>query len=213
MTEDRLIIRSYSKAIFLIPTLIVSVLGWIFQVIFHKPLLIFELIWLCLFFFNMFVVCFDFNSSKFVFLILIGIILFVLLYIFVFPLIFNPNFFRDDFALSLGFTSHFYIIITAIISLFLLIAVLTAIFDYYIIEKNELYHRKGLFTLTERWSLINLRFSKEVVDVFEYMIFRAGTLKFYPTKTDVIILPTVLNINKKEAHLNHLLSSMKVTAD
>jgi len=210
---DRLIIRSYSKAIFLIPTLIASIVGWIFQVIFHKPLLIFELIWLCLFFFNMFVVCFDFNSSKFIILILIGIILFVLAYIFIFPLLFNPSFFKDDFALSLGLTSHFYIILTAIISLFLLIAVFTAVFDYYIIEKNELYHRKGLFTLTERWSLTNLRFSKEVVDIFEYAAFRAGTLKFYPTKTDVITLPTVLNVNKKEAHLNHLLSSTKVSVD
>ncbi|GAI08418.1 unnamed protein product, partial [marine sediment metagenome] len=89
------------------------------------------------------------------------------------------------FKLILGFTSHFYIIMTAILGFFLLIAAILPYFDYYTIERNELYHRKGLFTEAERWTLINLRYTKEIPDIFEFLTFRAGTIKFYPTKTDL----------------------------
>jgi len=210
---DRLILRSYSKTIFLIPTLIVSIIGWIFQAIFHSPILLFEAIWILIFVANLFVVCFDFSSAKFIILVLAVVVIFLLGYLFLFPYVFNPDFFSGAFKLLLGFTSHFYIIMTTIISIFLFVAVGTSIFDYYIIEKNELYHRKGIFTMSERWTLTNLRFKKEIPDIFEFMTFRAGTITFYPTKTDAIILPTVLNVNKKEAHLNHLLSSTKVSVD
>jgi hypothetical protein len=99
---------------------------------------------------------------------------------------------------------------TSILGFCLVIAVVLPFFDYYTIERNELYHRKGIFTMAERWTLTNLRFAKTVPDIFEFMMFRAGTIKFYPTKTDVIILPTVLGINKKETQLDYILSKIKV---
>jgi len=64
--------------------------------------------------------------------------------------------------------------------------------------------------MAERWTLTNLRFKKEIPDIFEYMMFKAGTISFYPTKTDVIILPTVLRINKKEKKLDRILSKIQV---
>jgi len=212
MTE-KIIIRSYSKAIFLLPTLLVSIMGWIIQAIFHDTLLWLELVWTFVFIANLFVVCFDFSSSKFVILMLSAALSCFILYFTAFPLIFNEKFFTRDFKLILGFTSHFYIIITGILTLFILVAITISFFDYYIIERNELLHRKGIFTMVERWTLTNLRFVKEIPDIFEFIMFRAGTIKFYPTKTDVIILPTVLNINKKATQLDYILSKVKVDAN
>lgn len=210
MTE-KLIIRSYSKVIFLLPTLIMSILGWIIQLATDgKPIVFIEFCWVLIFLANLFVVCFDFSSSKFIILVLFISLISVILYFTALPAILNPKFFEGGFKLLLGFTSHFYIIMTGILFFFMLIAIGIAVFDYYIIERNELYHRKGLFTSTERWTLTNLRFVKEIPDIFEFAMFRAGTLKFYPTKTDVIILTTVPNINKKEQQLDQLLSSIKV---
>ncbi|KKM73174.1 hypothetical protein LCGC14_1413170 [marine sediment metagenome] len=209
MTE-KLIIRNYSKAIFLLPTLVMSIVGWIIQAIIHEPFLIFELIWLIIFVSNLFVVCFDFSSSKFIILIFIVLIFGSFAYFVLFPLIFKPTFFSGDFSLELGFTSHFYILLTGVIFFFMLITIGNSIFNYYSIERNELYHRKGIFNTTERWTLTNLRFKKEIPDIFEFMMFRAGTLSFYPTKTDVIILPTVLNINRKERQLDRILSKIQV---
>ncbi len=212
MTE-KIIIRSYSKTIFLLPTLIVSILGWILQAICHTPILWLEILWIFMFFINMFVVCFDFSSGKFVILVLIIALTSTILYFTAFPLIFNPKFFSGDFKLILGFTSHFFIIMTAIISFFMVIAMIIPYFDYYIIERNELYHRKGIFTMAEKWTLTNLRFKKEIPDIFEFLMYRAGTITFYPTKTDAIILPTVLGVAKKETQLDYILSRIKVDAD
>lgn len=212
MTE-KIVIRSYSKAIFLLPTLIVSIIGWILQAICHTPILWLELLWIFIFFVNMFVVCFDFSSGKFIVLVLILALVSTILYFTAFPLIFNPEFFIGDFELVLGFTSHFFIIITVILSFFMTISLIIPFFDYYIIERNELYHRKGIFTLTEKWTLTNLRFKKEIPDIFEFLMFRAGTLTFYPTKTDAIILPTVLGVAKIETQLDHILSRIKVDTE
>lgn len=208
MTE-KIIIRSYSKAIFLFPTLILSVFGWIIQALFHTPLLWLEMLWMVIFFTNLFVVCFDFSSSKFIILVLSLVIFTGITYFTIFPLIFNPSLYVGV-KLELGFTSHFYIIMTAILSFVLLIAIILPFFDYYTIERNELYHRKGIFTMAERWSLTSLRYTKEIPDIFEYITFRAGTIKFYPLNNDVIILPTILGINKKETQLDYLLSKVKV---
>lgn len=211
MTE-KIIIRSYSKAIFLLPTLILSIVGWIIQTLFHRPLLWLELTWILIFLANLFVVCFDFSSSKFIILILILTLIAVLTYFLAFPLIFNPKWFEGDFRLVFGFTSHFFIVITGLLSFFMLISIIIAVFDYYIIERNELLHRKGIFTMVERWTLTNLRFTKEIPDMFEFIMLRAGTLKFYPTRSDIIVLPTVLNINKKADQLDRLMSRIKVDA-
>ncbi len=209
MTE-KLIIRNYSKAIFLLPTLIMSIVGWILQVIVRQPFMVFEVIWLLVLFGNLFIVCFDFSSSKFIILMFVALILGVLIYFFLFPLVLKPIFFSGAFILSLGFTSHFYILFTGVLLFFMILTLLSSVFNYYTIERNELYHRKGLFTMAERWTLTNLRFKKEIPDIFEYMMFRAGTISFYPTKTDVIILPTVLRINKKEKMLDRILSKIQV---
>ena len=212
MTE-KIIIRSYSKAIFLLPTLIVSIFGWIFQAIIDTPTAKtptgwLEIIWITVFFLNMFVVLFDFSSSKFMILVLVLSLATSIIYYTVFPTIFKSSVIEVD--IVLGFTSHFYIIMTAILSFCLLITAILPYFDYYTIERNELYHRKGLFTEAERWSLNNLQYTKKIPDIFEFLMFRAGTIKFYPSKTDVIILPTVLGINKKETQLDYILSKIKV---
>jgi len=209
--DEKLIIRSYSKAIFLLPTLILSIFGWIFQAIVKNPTPILEIIWIVIFFCNIFVVLFDFSSSKFLILVLAIGLTATIIYFTVLPVILIPEVIGVN--INLGFTSHFYICMTGIVAFCLIIAVALPFFDYYTIERNELYHRKGVFTMAERWTLTNLRFTKEVPDIFEYMMFRAGTVKFYPTKTDVIILPTVLGIKKKETQLNYLLSKIKVDVE
>lgn len=209
MTEEKIIIRSYSKAIFMLPTLILSIFGWIFQAIVKTPTPVLEIIWIIIFFVNIFVVFFDFSSSKFLIMILGIALTATIIYFTIFPVILNEDLF-GDLTVKLGFTSHFYICMTSVLGFCLLIAVILPFFDYYTIERNELYHRKGIFTMAERWTLTNLRFTKEVPDIFEFMMYRAGTIKFYPTKTDVIILPTVLGINKKETQLDYILSKIKV---
>ena len=64
-------------------------------------------------------------------------------------------------------------------------------------------HKTGIFSAAERFPVKSLRFRKEITDVFEFFILRAGKFVIMPGKADeVMILPTVLNINKKADQLD-----------
>ena len=87
-------------------------------------------------------------------------------------------------------------------------------FEYYKIERNEIIHKKGIFSSADRFPVKSLRFKKEIPDVFEFFMLRAGRFTIMPGKADeVMILPTVLNINKREEQLDWLLSHVSVEPD
>ena len=54
---------------------------------------------------------------------------------------------------------------------------------------------------------------KQIPDIFEYLALRAGSLTLMPSKDKVITLNTVLNINKKAAQIDDLLSRIRVEVD
>ena len=84
---------------------------------------------------------------------------------------------------------------------------LAALFDYWLVERNELYHKKGIFAAAERYPVKSLRLKKEIPDVFEFFILRAGSITLMPGRADeVIALNTVLNVNKKAEQIDYLLS-------
>lgn len=84
-------------------------------------------------------------------------------------------------------------------------------FDYWEVRANELLHHHGFLSDLERFSAPNLRISKEINDVFEYMLLRSGRLILHPTNEPrAFVLDNVLNINKKEAQLTRMLGSLQV---
>jgi len=92
--------------------------------------------------------------------------------------------------------------------------VLSTRFEYFKIERNEIIHKKGIFSSAERFPVKSLRFKKEIPDVFEFFMLRAGKFTIMPGQADeVMILPTVLNVNKKERQLDFLLSHVSVEPD
>ena len=103
---------------------------------------------------------------------------------------------------------------TLILVLILGIVVISTRFEYFKIERNEIIHKAGVFSSAERFPVKSLRFKKEIPDVFEFFMLRAGKLTIMPGKADeVMILNTVLNINKKEKQLDWLLSHVSVEPD
>jgi hypothetical protein len=93
------------------------------------------------------------------------------------------------------------------------LVVLSSRFDYWKIERNEIYHKKGIFSSAERMPTKSLRILKEIPDVFEFFILRAGSITLMPGHGDVINLPTVLNINKKQKQIDYLLSHISIEPD
>jgi hypothetical protein len=204
-------LRSYPKIIFFWPLLVVSFFWWIFQLFSDEPVGWLGTVWMIVFFTNLFIIAFDFSSTKFFVLILVVVIGLLLVAFFVLPnLAVDINF--GDF--NLGLTEGFYLTITLLLAIILGFVVLSSRFDYWKLERNEIYHKSGIFSSAERFPVKSLRLKKEIPDVFEYFLLRAGSMTLLPGRADeVIYLPTVLNIKKKEEQIDWLLSHVSVEPD
>ena len=207
--------RSYPKVIFYWPLLITSFILWLIQAISYDETgtnsTVLGYVWFIVFFVNIFVTAFDFSSTKFFVLILL-IVVAILVVIFVVL----PNFTvaSADIDVFLGLPWQFYMVMSIILAFILGIVIISARFEYYKIERNEIIHKKGIFSSAERFPVKSLRFKKEIPDVFEFFMLRAGKFTIMPGKADeVMILPTVLNITKKEKQLDWLLSHVSVEPD
>ncbi len=202
-------LRSYPKVIFFWPMALVSFILWLLQMIYPTPLPVFGNIWLVVFFVNMFIVAFDFSSAKFFVLIMVVVVV-VLLLVFLVPGLFTI---LPGGSFNPGLTAEFYLVVTIIMAFILGLIVLSSRFDYWKIERNEIYHKKGIFSSAERMPTKSLRIKKEIPDVFEFFILRAGSITLMPGHGDVINLPTVLNINKKQRQIDYLLSHVSIEPD
>lgn len=211
---NEIFLRSYPKVLFFYPLLIFSLILGVIQA-FVKPdaeaSKLLGYIWFIVFFINIFVTAFDFSSTKF-FVLILAILIIVLLVIF----LVLPRFTLDitNIELDLALTWEFYMVMTLILGFILGIVILSTRFEYYKVERNEIIHKSGIFSSAERFPVKSLRFKKSIPDVFEFFLLRAGSLVIMPGKADeVMILPTVLNINKKEKQLDWLLSHVSVEPD
>jgi len=209
--KDEIYLRSYPKVIFFWPLLVFSFVAWLIQFFSDDPISWLGTTWMIVFFTNLFVTAFDFSSTKFFVLILAIVITILLVIFFVLPNVTLPEGIED---FNLGITAMFYAITTLIFVIVLGFVVLSARFDYWKIERNEIYHKSGIFSTAERFPTKGLRIKKEIPDVFEYFMLRAGKISLFPGKADeVVILPTVLNIKKREQQIDALLSYVSVEPD
>ena len=210
ITEIRL--RSYPKVIFLWPLLVTSLILWLIQAFSATPLQWLGIFWLIVLFCNLFVMGFDIGSAKF-FIIILGVIIVILLLVFwIIPSYGLPV--LADILWNPGITSNFYMAISLILMFVIGFVILDAMFDYWKVERNEIYHKSGLFSSAERFPVKSLRWKKEIPDVFEFFVLRAGTLTLMPGRVEeTITLQTVLNVNKKAEQLDYLLSHVHVEVD
>ncbi|MHA2287854.1 MAG: hypothetical protein ACXABG_03610 [Promethearchaeota archaeon] len=202
-------LRSYPKVIFFWPLLLVSFILWLLQLLPTENVAWYGNIWLIVFFVNLFIVAFDFSSTKFFVLILVVVIVVILLFFLV------PDFFAGfgGGTFNPQLTDQFYLVVTLVMAIVLGLVVLGSRFDYWKIERNEIYHKSGIFSSAERLPTKSLRIKKEIPDVFEFFILRAGSITLFPGHGDVIPLPTVLNINKKQKQIDYLLSHVSIEPD
>ncbi len=206
-------IRSYPKVIFFWPLLITSFVLWLIQAFNdpNDPNTVFGYVWFIVFFVNIFVIAFDFSSTKF-FVLILAIVVVVLILVFMVLPRFSIS--LTGLEIDLALTWQFYMVMTIILLFILGIVIISTRFEYYKIERNEIIHKKGIFSTAERFPSKSLRFKKEIPDVFEFFMLRAGKFTIMPGKADeVMILPTVLNISKKEKQLDWLLSHVSVEPD
>lgn len=205
--SKEIIIRSFPKVIFLAPLWLTSLVLWILQWIMMQdpaatePNATLANIWMWMFFANLFVMSFDSSTGKF-FLIVFGVaVLAGVIFLYVAPHL--P-------AFNIKLLPVFYGFITVILGIILLMAVIETRFEYWKFEKNEIIHKEGLFAAIKRFPSADVRYKKEIPDIFEWIIFGAGSLTLYLQNTEPVVLPTVLRINKVAMELDQLLSQFRV---
>jgi hypothetical protein len=88
---------------------------------------------------------------------------------------------------------------------------LTRWLDYWEILPNEILHHHGPLSDLERLPTLNLKFDKEIPDIFEFLFLGAGRLVLHVTEErKAIVLDNVLFINHKEQSLKKLMSRLEV---
>ncbi|MFX1313337.1 MAG: hypothetical protein ACFFHD_12090 [Promethearchaeota archaeon] len=210
LKKDAIILRSYPKAIFFTPLFVISIIFWIIQTFLATLNPWLGGIWVIIFFSNFAVSSLDFPSGRFL-IIVLGTLIIVLLLIF-FGLI--PTLTQLSSSINLGLPAEFYMLLSIILGIILGLVILSSRFDYYKIERNEIFHKKGIYSSNiERFPVRGLRIKKEIPDIFEYLMFRTGSLTLIFSKGEIVHLNTVLNIKKKAEQIDFLLSSLQVMID
>ncbi|MHA1299859.1 MAG: hypothetical protein ACTSO9_10520 [Candidatus Helarchaeota archaeon] len=234
---DEVILRSYPKVIFFYPTAIASaILGLFAQFIpiLNVPVtdllywflvqnnfaidgrIILALIWIANFVGNLFIVSFDYSSSKVVALIAFAVagVLLIIVLLAYFPNLGQnfPQFSINEFNMVMSF--WFYYTIAGIFGLVFGLIWLEKRWDYYKITSQDIVHKSGVFGDVERFPAPNIHIHKKISDVFEYLFLKAGELTIIPAqRTTIIHLPVVLNINDKERKIQEVLGTLEVEVE
>ncbi|MGH7199386.1 MAG: hypothetical protein ACREJB_02205, partial [Planctomycetaceae bacterium] len=105
----------------------------------------------------------------------------------------------------------FYFLFSAFLGVIYAGVFISVRFDYWEVRPNELLHHHGLLSNLERFSAPHLRIDKEINDIFEFMLCRAGRLVLHPSnERRAIVLENVPFISHKEQQITRMLGALQV---
>lgn len=207
---------SYPKVVFLYPTFLAAVVAGIYTLIARNEPAgdthALSLAFLLLFAVNIVVLSFDFprttSLTLFFFFVAVAVTAWSLFR-------FNPDWlpFVTDALKSIRpfANASFYFSVAAILALIYVGVLISVQFDYWEVRPNELLHHHGILSDLERFSAPNMRIDKEINDVFEYLLLRAGRLIVHPSnERRAIVLENVFPINRKEDQITRMLGALQV---
>ncbi|MFX1575274.1 MAG: hypothetical protein ACFFB0_21270 [Promethearchaeota archaeon] len=210
-------LRTYSKAIFLFPLFITNIILWILQYFLGEsgnPVPWLGFIWTLVFFINLLTIAFDISSTKLLIIILIFVIVILLIIFLILPPTLKDFYKKVQFVeFNIGMNEDFYLVMTFVLGIVLLITLITPLFNYWKLERNELYHKKGIFVEADRYSTRGLRYQKKIPDILEFFILGAGSITFILGKDNSEHLNTVPRINRKAKKIDFLLSELEVEVE
>lgn len=211
---------SYPKIVFLYPTLIAAFLAGVLMLVLGDSAEgksgrveeVVSLLFLMLMAVNLVVLSFDFPRTTWLTLffgfsaVMMGLVLLFTNRPDLIPAL--SSFFG---SLKPRANAQFYFLFAVLMSVLYLVVWIMVRFDYWEVRPNELLHHHGFLSDLERFSAPNLRISKEINDVFEYLLLRSGRLILHPTSEPrAFVLENIININRKEAQITKMLGALQV---
>lgn len=215
--EKKIILRNYAKGVFLYPLLIYTFIAWLIEYIYETnnlgvaPRSSLALLWIFFFFLNIVVIIFDINTKKLLAIIVSIAIIVLVLVILAVTRVLNLASIETQIAMFLQprLNAQFYLLMTFLIIIILIFVIITSRFKYVRVEQNEIII-KGILGNEQRFPTSSLQYKTRIVDVFEWLTLRAGTLTLIFGKDETITLPTIPRIEKVEKELSDLLNYIKV---
>lgn len=169
------------------------------------------LLFLTVFFLNLMILAIDFPRFAIFALILGGTTaVFFFLWLGFFVNIFEPivRMLENVYVVA---NAEFYLLIALVLIAIYAIVMATRWLDYWEILPNEILHHHGPLSDLERYPTLNLKFDKEIPDVFEHFMFGAGRLVLHVSdERKAIVMDNVLWVSKKEESLKKLMSRLEV---
>ena len=205
--KDYIYLRSYSKIIFFYPLLFFSLVLWIVELINGSSVSWVGIVWMIIFFMNLFVIAFDVSSTTFIGLIMVLVIILILVFIFLIPNLQGVNI---NISTQILMNTDFYMWMTIILAVTIGMALIKPFIHYWVLESNELINKKRFFGEEKRYPTRYLRVQKALPDIFEYLLLRAGSLSLILRDKEVIHLSTVLNIKHKTKEIERILGELDV---
>lgn len=221
---DRVIVREYPKVVFLYPSAIAAALCAILALIYPPgpggaegepgAAAVVGAIFMTVFIFNLFVISFDFGSLV-TFSLVVGIFALALLaYVVNQTWVFLPALSRFVRAVDLEMSFHFYLLYALTLGLIYLAVFIIRRFYYWEIKHNEILYHQGLWGDVERHPTIGLKMTKELNDLFEFLLWRSGRLTLQVRDREApYVLENVPNINRVEALIQQITGRMAVEVE
>jgi hypothetical protein len=167
-------------------------------------------LWLAIFVFNTLVIAFEFSRIRSV-----AVSFFIIAFIFAgmqFGFLKEVGAFLG--GLDLRMNKGFYFSIAGVFSIIYLLVFINTRFSYWEIQPNEILHHHGFLGDVRRYPTRGLHMQKEISDVLEYALLRAGTLVLQPTgEARPIVLDNVISLNRVEDKIQRILGTLKVRMD
>ncbi len=211
-----IILISYPKIVLLYPTFIAAILAGILTMVLgetsqHAQTI--GVLFLGILTANVVVLAFDFPRTTSLNLFFVGVVVVLgtLLGSIYFPDLL-PNVTGVLKRIDPRANATFYFCFVAMLAVIYVAVLINVRFDYWEVRQNELLHHHGFLSSVERYPAPNVRISKEITDVFEYMLLKSGRLIIHPSnEPHTYVLDNVLNINAKESAITKMLGSLQVS--
>lgn len=214
--EDKpIFLVSYPKIVLLYPTFFLAIIAGIVMKVVAEDSATAQVVgwsFLWLFALNIVVLGFDFprTTSLTLFFLLMAAGLGITL-----MATYNPALMPALTAIFTNIKPHanatFYFLFATIFGIIYLFVFGLVRFDYWEVRPNELLHHHGFLSSLERFSAPNLRITKEIDDIFEYMLLGSGRLVLHPSNEPrAFVLDNVPFIASKEARITKMLGALQV---
>ena len=104
--------------------------------------------------------------------------------------------------------AQFYYFISLVLTISILTAAIVARYtNVWYLHSMELVHKRGILGDVEKYPTLHMRVTKEITDLFEFLLLMSGSLVMQPSTSErPIVLENVMFINHKEKRIRELLS-------